>query len=142
MKKALWCALLALAILVVAVTPALAEENVTRRGRPLVRPFVLVGKVTAVDTESKTITVTVLRGNRVVKDFIADGKSLTVETTKATIIRRYGDPRGVFIGLDDVDVDDYVNIAGAYVPLLDKYYAQRVVVDVPAPRAEEAAEIA
>lgn len=132
MKRALLAVLFVAVILLSAVTPTLAGAEMTRKGRPIVRPFALIGQVTATDGTAKTITVKVLRGNSTVKKLI--GQELTVYVTDKTIFRRHGDPCEV-IGFGDVEVDDYVSIGGRYLPpdLGGKYVALRVIVDVPVP---------
>jgi len=132
MRRALLAVLFVAIILALAVSPALADAAVTKKGRPVVRPFALVGQVTAKDDGAKTITVKVLRGNSVVRGFI--GKELTVCVTDRTIFRLHRNARTV-IGFEDVEVNDYVSIGGVYLPSASggKYVALRVIVDVPVP---------
>ncbi len=74
MKK-LFVVVLALLIALATVSPAFAAGS--PRG-----PFALVAKISAIDPVSKTVTVSVLKGNTLVKSYI--GKNLVMTTTAST----------------------------------------------------------
>ncbi|MCX8068611.1 MAG: DUF5666 domain-containing protein [Anaerolineae bacterium] len=102
-----WILLLLVAVIVaMTATPALA----TGKTPPKRQPFNLVGRITAVDTGAGTVTVEVLRGNRVVKPFI--GKTVTVQTDAATRFLKKMEMGIVPISLADLQVGDAVSVQG------------------------------
>ena len=104
--KRWWILLLAVAIVAGVAAPALAAGN-----RPPKRmPFNMVGQITAVDTTAATVTVEVVRGNRVVKPFI--GQTVTVQTTAATRFLKKTETGVVPIALADLQVGDAVSVQG------------------------------
>lgn len=116
------CVILLLVVVLVAgiAVPALAAGN-----RPPKRmPFNLVGLVSAVDTTAATVTVEVVRGNRVVKPFI--GKTVTVQVTAATRLLRRAEPEAVPITLADLKAGDAVSVHG--VLSNDVWTASRITV--------------
>ncbi len=116
------CVILLLVVVLVAgiAVPALAAGN-----RPPKRmPFNLVGLVSAVDTTAATVTVEVVRGNRVVKPFI--GKTVTVQVTAATRLLRRAEPQAVPITLADLKAGDAVSVHG--VLSNDVWTARRITV--------------
>jgi hypothetical protein len=128
---------LAMMLLFVAVTPALAETEAPGLARrPLGVPFALVGKVTAVDTTAGTLTVNVLRASRPLKDKI--GQDVVIKVTDETRLRHFGDPRGQFITLADVKVDQMVSINGRI--LKGDLIAWHVTTDVPFPHPQSESE--
>jgi len=108
-KKLLWLVLLALAILALAISPALAGGDNHRRRWHGDR-FALVGEVTAVDTENGTIKVLVSMGSRAMRDYL--DLEVTLVTSEDTRFRCFDDPPGEFIELVDIEVDDIVSVGG------------------------------
>lgn len=78
MKK-LTSMFIALFLLIVTVAPVLAasESVIAKRG-----PFSLVGKIAAIDAATGTVTVNVLKGNKLVQPYL--GQSVTLQTTETT----------------------------------------------------------
>lgn len=111
--------ILAVLLLVVAVTPAFAAGKGP--------PFALVGRVTEIVGED--ITVELLAGNRSVRDAIGTELTILILTNDDTIFRHFGDDLGVFISLEDVAVGQIVSAHGAIVD--GDLRATRVVIDVP-----------
>lgn len=107
-------------ILTMAATPALAAGKTP----PKRQPFNLVGRITAVDTGAATVTVEVLRGNRVVKPFI--GKTVTIQTDAATRFLKKTDTGTVPITLADLRVGDAVSVQGRLAG--DIWTANRITV--------------
>ncbi len=104
--KRWWILLLAVAIVAGVAAPVLAAGN-----RPPKRmPFNMVGQITAVDTGAATVTVKVVRGNRVVKPFI--GQTVTVQTDAATRFLKKTEAGVVPIALADLQVGDAVSVQG------------------------------
>lgn len=104
--KRLFVLLLVVLVVAAAAAPALAAGNKP----PKRMPFNLVGRVTAVDTGAATVSVEVLRGNRVVKPFI--GQTVTVQVTAATRLLRRAEPEAVPITLADLKAGDAVSVQG------------------------------
>mgnify|MGYP000468803179 CR=1 FL=1 len=104
--KRLMILLLAGVILAGIAAPALAAGNQP----PKRMPFNLVGRITGVDTTAATVTVEVVRGNRVVKPFI--GQTVTVQTTAATRFLKKTETGVVPITLADLQVGDAVSVQG------------------------------
>lgn len=104
--KRLIILLLAGVIVAGIAAPALAAGNQP----PKRMPFNLVGRITAVDTAAATVSVEVLRGNRLVKPFI--GKTVTVQVTTDTRLLRKAEPEAVPITLADLTVGDAVSGQG------------------------------
>jgi hypothetical protein len=125
MKKLLWLVSL-VALLALTAVPALAEgEN--QRYRWEGERFGLVGVVTEVDLDAKTITVLVHRGSRLVKGYL--GEELLITTVARTRFLRYAEPKCEIIGFEDVEVGARVGINGYRVE--DDFLAKRVIVDIP-----------
>jgi hypothetical protein len=78
MKK-IFSVSLALFLLVVTVMPALAASEPARAPRG---PFALVGTISAIDPASGTVTVNVLKGNKLVQPYL--GQSVVLNTTAGT----------------------------------------------------------
>lgn len=116
-----WALLLLTLVIVAAMaTPALAAGKTP----PKRQPFNLVGRITAVDTGAATVTVEVLRGNRVVKPFI--GKTVTIQTDAATRFLKKTDTGTVPITLADLQVGDAVSVQGRLAG--DVWTANRITV--------------
>ncbi|MGB9776651.1 MAG: DUF5666 domain-containing protein [Anaerolineae bacterium] len=102
-----WMILLLVGVIVAGMAaPALAAGNQP----PKRMPFHLVGRIVAVDTGAATVTVEVVRGNRVVKPFI--GQTVTVQTTAATRFLRKTETGVVRIMLADLQAGDAVSVQG------------------------------
>ena len=131
MKKTLWLGLLVVAVLAMTIAPALAGGDKNRQHWRSGDRFALVGEVTAVEVDDadakKTITVQVWMGSGLVKEYIDD--ELTITTTEETLFRRYDALPCEFITFEDVELDDFVSVAGVVAD--DLFLAQRVTVDVP-----------
>ncbi len=98
--------MLVLILTLTLVTPAFAA------GKPpsAKGPFVLVGKISAIDPVAKTVTVQVLRGNALVKPYFT--MTVVIQTTAAT---RYMFTDGVtqkVIIFTDLVVGNPVSIGG------------------------------
>lgn len=93
--------MLALALTFALFTPALAAG----KGNS---PFALVGKITAIDTES--VTVQVVSGNAQVKAYI--GQTVTIKTTAATLFRFTDGSITTVIKFSDLKVGDAVSAGG------------------------------
>jgi hypothetical protein len=130
MKKALWLALLVVAVLAVVAVPAMAGGD-NQRHRWQGTRFGLVGEVTAVDAGARTITVLVHTGSWLVKNYI--GEELMVTTDAGTRFLRFSDPKCEFIAFEDVEEDAYVSVNGIFLADEggDVFLAKRVTVDVP-----------
>lgn len=116
-----WALLLLTVVLIaMAATPALAAGKTP----PKRQPFNLVGRITAVDTGAATVTVEVLRGNRVVKPFI--GKTVTIRTDAATRFLKKTSTGVVPITLVDLQVGDAVSVQGRLAG--DIWTANRITV--------------
>ena len=127
MKKTLWLGLLVVAVLAMTIAPALAGGDKNRQHWRSGDRFALVGEVTAVDADELTITVRVWMGSGLVKEYLDE--ELTITTTAETRFRRFDDPPCEFITFEDVEVGDFVSVAGVVAD--DLFLAQRVTVDVP-----------
>ncbi len=102
-----WVVLLLIAVLVAGIAaPALAAGNKPPRRMP----FNLIGRITAVDTGAATVTVEVLRGNRVVKPYI--GRTVTLQTDAATRFLKKTETGTLPISLADLQVGDAVSVQG------------------------------
>ena len=126
MKNRMWLGIAVLVLLAAAVMPVMAEGDKTHF-RWQGNVFSLVGEVTAVDTEYRTITVEVRTGNRQVKAYV--GEELTINTRTDTMFLRLGEIKCEVITLEDVAVGDYVSVGGHMVDTL--FVAKRVTVGVP-----------
>jgi hypothetical protein len=125
MKKLLWLVSI-VALLALTAVPAMAGGD-NERWRWEGERFGLVGVVTAVDTDAKTITVLVHRGSRLVKDYV--GEELLITTIGRTRFLRYAEPKCEIIGFDDVEAGARVGLNGYMVE--DDFLAKRVIVDIP-----------
>ena len=98
--------MLVLILSLTLVTPALAAgKSPVAKG-----PFVLVGKISAIDPVAKTVTVQVLRGNALVKPYLT--KTVVINTTVAT---RYQFTDGTTIStitFSDLVVGNAVSVSG------------------------------
>lgn len=126
MKKQLWLGVAVVVLLAATVMPVMAEGG-KNQIRWLGQVFSLVGEVTALDGEAKTITVEVYSGSKLVKSYI--GNELTITTKESTLFLLYGHAKGETITFADVAVGDYVSVSGNIVN--DDFVAKRVTVDVP-----------
>jgi hypothetical protein len=74
--------------------------------------FAITGQVTAVDAVNKTITLTVLRSNKLVKAYV--NTNVTVVTTLKTkyLYKATSASTAVKITFDDIQVGDYVSVNG------------------------------
>lgn len=126
MKRRVWLGIAVLVLLAAAVMPVMAEGD-KNRVRWQGNVFSLVGEVTAVDTEYRTITVEVHTGNRQIKAYI--GEELTINTRTDTMFLRLGEIKCEVITLEDVAEGDYVSVSGHMVDTL--FVAKRVTVGVP-----------
>jgi hypothetical protein len=130
-RKAGWLVLLAVAILALTITPALAGGDKHRR-RWKGERFALVGEVAAVEIQEGTISVMVLLGSRAIKDHI--DLELTLVTNEDTRFRSLDDPPGEPIELEDIEVGDIIS-AGGHVETDSGgeqiFVAHRVTKDVP-----------
>lgn len=97
--------LLALVLTVGLFTPALAAG----KGNS---PFALVGKITAVDLATRSVTVQVVSGNALVKPYI--GQTVTIKTTTATLFRYTGGTVTKAIKFEDLKVGNAVSAGGTF----------------------------
>ena len=101
--------LIALFLLVVTVAPALAasESAIAKRG-----PFSLVGKISAIDSANGTVTVTVLKGNKLVQPYL--GQSIALRTTLKTryLYKSTATAVATPITFADLKVGDPVSVNG------------------------------
>jgi hypothetical protein len=104
--KRLMILLLAVVIVAGIAAPALASGNQP----PKRMPFNLVGRIVTIDTGAATVTVEVVRGNRVVKPFI--GQTVTVQTTATTRFLKKTETGVVPITLVDLQVRNEVSVQG------------------------------
>lgn len=95
--------LLALVLTVGLFTPAFAAG----KGNA---PFALVGKITAIDLATGSVTVQIVSGNALVKSFI--GQSVTIKTTSATLFRYTDGTVTTVIKFEDLKVDNSVSAGG------------------------------
>jgi hypothetical protein len=120
------------ALLALTAVPAMAGGD-NNRHRWDGERFGLVGEVTEVDAEAKTITVLVHRGSRLVKDYLGD--ELLITAVGRTRFLRYAEPKCEPIGFGDVEVGARVGING-YMVTEDGggeiFQAKLVIVDIPA----------
>ena len=95
--------LLALVLTVGLFAPAMAagKEN---------SPFALVGKITAVDLATRSVTVQVVSGNALVKPYI--GQTVTIKTTTATLFRYTDGTVATAIKFEDLKVGNAVSSGG------------------------------
>ncbi len=126
MKKQMWLGVMVLVLLATTVMPVMAEGG-KNQIRWLGQVFSLVGEVTALDGETKTITVEVYSGSKLVKSYI--GKELTFTTDGNTQFLLYGHSKGDKITFAGVEVGDNISVSGNIV--YDVFLAKRVTVDVP-----------
>jgi hypothetical protein len=109
-------------------------------------PFYLKGTITAVFSDTQTISVTLTQGNAMVKPFI--GKDLSIKTTTDTQIFKItqgeddqsgeGDANRVTIPFDQLAVGQRVAIHGN---LMDGVYTARLItVYITAPEVESSGE--
>jgi hypothetical protein len=100
---------IALFLLVVTVMPALAasESAIAKRG-----PFSLVGKISAIDAAAGTVTVTVLKGNKLVQPYL--GQAVTLQTTVTTryLYKASATAVATPITFADLKVGDPVSVNG------------------------------
>jgi hypothetical protein len=75
-------------------------------------PFTLVGKITAIDPASRSITVQVLRGNVLVKPYL--GQAVSITTTMATQFRYTDGTVTTIIKFSDLKVGDAVSASGRF----------------------------
>ena len=73
-------------------------------------PFTLVGKITAIDPASRSVTIQVLRGNKLVKPYF--GQTVTLTTTMATLFRFTDGTVTTIIKFDDFKIGDAVSASG------------------------------
>jgi hypothetical protein len=119
--KRIFVATLVLLLLAVTVTPALAYSEAAARGRG---PFALVGQITSVDAVTRTVSVSVLRGNMLVRPYI--GQTVTLQTTGTTRFQYKTGITVTRITFADLKVGQYVSANG---PLLnDTWTASRITV--------------
>lgn len=108
MKK-LMSLFIALFLLGVMVLPAAAatETAIAKRG-----PFSLVGKISAIDAASGTVTVNVLKGNKLVQPYL--GQSITLKTTATTryLYKSTATAVATPITFADLKVGDPVSVNG------------------------------
>jgi len=104
MKK-LFVVVLALLIALATVSPAFAAGS--PRG-----PFTLVAKISAIDPVSRTVTVSVLKGNTLVKSYV--GKNLVMTTTVSTryLYKSSATAVPVAITFADLKVGNAVSVNG------------------------------
>ena len=83
MKK--WLVLLVVSLLAIAAVIPVAAGTPNPHANAAATGshgyFQLIGKITAFDTEANTVTVLVLRGNKLVKPFIGTEVTITVDTS-------------------------------------------------------------
>jgi len=89
--------------------------------------FSLVGKITLIDSLTKTVTVKVFTGNILVKPFI--NKELMVQTTDKTRFLLKSEPTAIPITFSDLKLGDWVSVNGV---LKDSIWtAGRITVIIP-----------
>lgn len=109
MKK-IFSVSLALFLLVVTVLPVMAAAEPARI--PPRGPFSLVGRISAIDATNGTVTVNVLKGNKLVLPYL--NKPLTLKTTATTRYLYKATPTSiaVVITFADLKVGDPVSVNG------------------------------
>jgi hypothetical protein len=95
--------LLALVLAVGLFTPAFAAG----KGNT---PFALVGRVTAIDPATQSVTVQVVSGNALVK--LSIGQSVTIKTSTATLFRYTDGTVTRVIKFEDLKIGDAVSAGG------------------------------
>lgn len=131
MKKIL-LPLLLVALLVVSVLPVAAGQGGPGNG-PQATPqptpqgqgtmttyrqssprgtFTVTGQVTAVDPVNKTITLTVLRGNKLVKAYLNTNVILVTTNTTKFLYKSSSTATATKITFNDIQVGDYISATG------------------------------
>jgi uncharacterized protein (DUF2141 family) len=105
MKKLLVVAL-ALMLALTAVVPAFAAGN--PRGN-----FTLVGYVSAVDATSGTVTVSVLKGNKLVQPYLNTDLVMTTTAKTSYLYKSSATAVAVPITFADLKVGDAVSVSGS-----------------------------
>ncbi len=108
-----------------AVIPAAADLPNPHANQAAAAPhgnFQLIGKITAFDPEANTITVLVVRGNKMVKQFI--GTELTITVTTTTRFHFKKGMNATPTGIDGLVVGDPVSINGK---IVDDVWTARLV---------------
>lgn len=126
MKKILVLFIL-LVILTTSTVPALAASGPNRVGvrhGPQPDNFSIVGTLTAIDNQARTLTVLVMAGNRLVRPYL--GQELVVSTQESTRFLLRSEDGCMPITFEDLEVDQNVSIWGQKLP--EAWQAQRVTV--------------
>ena len=99
----------ALLLLVVTVVPAFAASESARTPRG---PFALVGTISAIDSTNGTVTVNVLKGNKLVQTYI--GQSVMIKTTASTryLLKTSATSVATPITFADLEIGDPVSVNG------------------------------
>ena len=126
MKKQVWLGVAVLVLLAATVMPVMAEGG-KNQIQWLGQVFSLVGEVTALDGQAKTITVQVYGGSKLVKSYI--GKELTFTTDENTLFLLYGHAKGEQVTFAEAEVGDSISVSGNLVKGV--FVAKRVTLDVP-----------
>lgn len=95
--------MLAFALTFALFTPALAAGKVNS-------PFALVGRITAIDSATQSVTVQVISGNVQVKTYI--GQAMSIKTSAATLFRYTDGTVTTVIKFTDLKVGDAVSVGG------------------------------
>jgi len=113
---------LVLALLAATVVPALAAGNPSAgngrggrcgTGKGGNAPFALAGTIVSLDTEARTVTISVACGNKLVKPFI--GQNLTIQTTATTrFLLRNPNSTATPITYADLEFDQKVSVNGQF----------------------------
>lgn len=108
MKK-IFSVSLALFLLVVTVMPALAASEPARAPRG---PFALVGTISTIDPATGTVTVNVLKGNKLVQPYLS--QSVVLNTTASTryLLKVSATAVATRITFADLKVGDPVSVNG------------------------------
>ncbi len=86
----------------------------TQKGFGVRSPYALSGSISAIDTETRTITVTIVCGNRLVQPFI--GQEVTLQTTDTTgFLLRNSDGSVTPITFNDLAIGQNVSSHGTLV---------------------------
>ncbi|MCS7011615.1 MAG: hypothetical protein NZL98_09615 [Anaerolineales bacterium] len=74
--------------------------------------FTVTGKVTAVDAVNKTITLTVLRSNKLVKAYVNTDVTIVTTSTTKFLYKSTSTATATKITLSDIQVGDYISATG------------------------------
>ncbi len=74
--------------------------------------FALTGQVTAVDTVNQTITLTVVRSNKLVKAYVNTNVTIVITSTTKFLYKSSSIATATKITFNDIQVGDYISVTG------------------------------